>query len=67
LWMEVLHSDEGQLAWMKGYAHGVQQADLEARGFPQPRSTHCCAGFDQSWLDDDRRCGLPDPGSLDQS
>lgn len=32
LWLEVLHSDEGQLAWMKGYAHGVQQADLEARG-----------------------------------
>jgi putative spermidine/putrescine transport system substrate-binding protein len=32
LWMEILHSDEGQLAWMKGYAHGVQQADLEARG-----------------------------------
>ena len=32
LWMEVIHSDEGQLAWMKGYAHGVQQADLESRG-----------------------------------
>jgi putative spermidine/putrescine transport system substrate-binding protein len=32
VWMEVLHSDEGQLAWMKGYAHGVQQADLEKRG-----------------------------------
>jgi len=32
LWMEVLHSDAGQLAWMKGYAHGVQQADLEGRG-----------------------------------
>ncbi len=32
LWMEVLHSDEGQLAWMKGYAHGVQQADMESRG-----------------------------------
>jgi putative spermidine/putrescine transport system substrate-binding protein len=32
VWMEVLHSDEGQLAWMKGYAHGVQQADLEGRG-----------------------------------
>jgi putative spermidine/putrescine transport system substrate-binding protein len=32
LWMEVLHSDEGQLAWMKGYAHGVNQADMEARG-----------------------------------
>jgi len=32
LWMEVIHSDEGQLAWIKGYAHGVQQADLESRG-----------------------------------
>lgn len=32
VWMEVLHSDVGQLAWMKGYAHGVQQADLESRG-----------------------------------
>ena len=32
VWMEILHSDEGQLAWMKGYAHGVQQADLESRG-----------------------------------
>ncbi len=31
VWMELLHSDEGQLAWMKGYAHGVQTADLEAR------------------------------------
>jgi putative spermidine/putrescine transport system substrate-binding protein len=30
--MEVLHSDAGQLAWMKGYAHGIQQADLESRG-----------------------------------
>jgi len=32
VWMEVIHSDEGQLAWMKGYAHGVHQADMEARG-----------------------------------
>jgi len=32
VWMEILHSDAGQLAWIKGYAHGVQQADLEARG-----------------------------------
>lgn len=32
LWMEVIHSDEGQLAWMKGYAHGVNQADMESRG-----------------------------------
>lgn len=31
VWMEILHSDEGQLAWIKGYAHGVQQADLESR------------------------------------
>jgi putative spermidine/putrescine transport system substrate-binding protein len=32
LWMEVLHSDEGQMAWMRGYAHGVNQADMESRG-----------------------------------
>ncbi len=32
VWMEILHSDEGQLAWMKGYAHGVQGVDLESRG-----------------------------------
>ena len=32
LWMEILHSDEGQMAWMKGYAHGANQADMEARG-----------------------------------
>lgn len=32
LWMELIHSDEGQLAWMKGYAHGVNQADMESRG-----------------------------------
>jgi putative spermidine/putrescine transport system substrate-binding protein len=32
VWMEIIHSDEGQLAWMKGYAHGVHQADMEARG-----------------------------------
>ena len=32
LWMEILHSDEGQLAWMKGYAHGANQADMESRG-----------------------------------
>jgi len=32
VWMEILHSDQGQLAWMKGYAHGVHQADMEARG-----------------------------------
>jgi putative spermidine/putrescine transport system substrate-binding protein len=31
LWMELLHSEAGQLAWMKGYAHGVNQADIEPR------------------------------------
>jgi len=31
LWLEILHSDEGQMAWMKGYAHGVNQADMESR------------------------------------
>ena len=31
VWMELLHSDAGQLAWMKGYAHGVNQADMESR------------------------------------
>ncbi len=32
LWMEILHSDAGQLAWMKGYVHASNQADMEARG-----------------------------------
>ena len=32
VWMEIIHSDQGQMAWMKGYAHGVHQADMEARG-----------------------------------
>jgi putative spermidine/putrescine transport system substrate-binding protein len=32
VWMEILHSDQGQLAWMKGYAHGVHQVDMESRG-----------------------------------
>ena len=31
-WMELLHSDVGQLGWMAGYAHGVNQADMESRG-----------------------------------
>ncbi|HNN14788.1 MAG TPA: ABC transporter substrate-binding protein [Anaerolineales bacterium] len=32
VWMEIIHSDQGQMAWMKGYAHGVHQADMESRG-----------------------------------
>lgn len=31
VWMEVIHSDKGQMAWMKGFAHGVHQADMEKR------------------------------------
>jgi putative spermidine/putrescine transport system substrate-binding protein len=32
VWIEIIRSDEGQLAWMKGYAHPVLEADMEARG-----------------------------------
>ena len=32
VWMEILQSDEGQLAWMEGYAHGIDQADMDQRG-----------------------------------
>lgn len=32
LWMEYLYSDEGQLAWMRGYCHPIREADLRARG-----------------------------------
>ncbi|MCC7048258.1 MAG: ABC transporter substrate-binding protein, partial [Alphaproteobacteria bacterium] len=28
LWMEHLYSDEGQLAWLKGYCHPIRFADL---------------------------------------
>ena len=32
VWMEIISGDAGQLAFMKGYAHGVNQADMESRG-----------------------------------
>ena len=32
LWMEYLYSDEGQLAWLKGYCHPIRFNDLAARG-----------------------------------
>jgi putative spermidine/putrescine transport system substrate-binding protein len=32
VWMEILHSDEGQLAWIKGGAAAVSQADMMTRG-----------------------------------
>lgn len=32
LWMEYLYSDEGQLTWLKGYAHPIRFDDLVKRG-----------------------------------
>jgi len=32
LWMEYLYSDEGQLAWLKGYCHPIRFNDLTAKG-----------------------------------
>jgi putative spermidine/putrescine transport system substrate-binding protein len=32
LWMEYLYSDEGQLAWLKGYCHPIRFNDLAANG-----------------------------------
>ncbi|HVO01270.1 MAG TPA: ABC transporter substrate-binding protein [Candidatus Cybelea sp.] len=32
LWMEYLYSDEGQLAWLKGYCHPIRFNDLAAKG-----------------------------------
>ncbi|HEX2581042.1 MAG TPA: extracellular solute-binding protein [Dongiaceae bacterium] len=32
LWMEYLYSDEGQLAWLKGYCHPIRFADLSQSG-----------------------------------
>nr|WP_199067131.1 ABC transporter substrate-binding protein [Chromobacterium sp. ASV5] len=31
LWMEYLYSDEGQVAWLKGYCHPIRFNDLTAR------------------------------------
>jgi putative spermidine/putrescine transport system substrate-binding protein len=31
VWMEIIHSDEGQLAWIKGGASAVSQADMMTR------------------------------------
>jgi len=32
LWMEHLYSDEGQIAWLKGYCHPIRFNDLAAKG-----------------------------------
>jgi putative spermidine/putrescine transport system substrate-binding protein len=32
LWQEFLFSDEGQLLWLKGYAHPARYADMRSRG-----------------------------------
>jgi putative spermidine/putrescine transport system substrate-binding protein len=31
VWMEIIHSDQGQLAWIKGGASVVSQADMQSR------------------------------------
>ena len=31
LWMEFLYSDEGQLAWLKGYCHPIRYNDMTKR------------------------------------
>ena len=62
VWMEVLHSDEGQLAWMKGYAHGVQQADLE-----ETRCNPCGRSRQAARLQRLRLSGCPQPRSACRS
>jgi putative spermidine/putrescine transport system substrate-binding protein len=37
LWMEYLYSDEGQLAWLKGYCHPIRFNDLVANAGPARR------------------------------
>ena len=32
VWMEIIHSDQGQLAWIKGGASAVSEADMITRG-----------------------------------
>jgi putative spermidine/putrescine transport system substrate-binding protein len=32
LWMEHLYSDEGQIAWLKGYCHPIRFGDLSKKG-----------------------------------
>ena len=32
LWMEYIYSDEGQIAWLKGYCHPIRFKDLVAKG-----------------------------------
>jgi putative spermidine/putrescine transport system substrate-binding protein len=32
VWIEILHSDEGQLAYLRGHASVIQEADMIARG-----------------------------------
>jgi putative spermidine/putrescine transport system substrate-binding protein len=32
VWIEILHSDEGQLAYLRGHASVIQEADMLARG-----------------------------------
>jgi len=36
VWMEIIHSDQGQLAWIKGGASVVSEADMISRGAVPP-------------------------------
>jgi putative spermidine/putrescine transport system substrate-binding protein len=48
VWIEILHSDEGQLAYLRGHASVIQEADMLARGV----------------VPDDVKAALPDPKIL---
>jgi len=48
VWMELIQSDAGQLAWIKGYAHGVDQADMQSRGVIPAAVTAKLPTFDVS-------------------
>jgi putative spermidine/putrescine transport system substrate-binding protein len=51
LWMEFLFSDEGQLIWLKGYAHPIRFADLVKRNV----------------IPEDLMKKLPDPAAYDRA
>jgi putative spermidine/putrescine transport system substrate-binding protein len=48
VWIEILHSDEGQLAYLRGHASVIQEADMLARGV----------------VPDDVKAAMPDPKIL---
>ncbi len=48
VWMEIIQSDAGQLAWIKGYAHGVDEVDMQSRGVIPAAVTAKLPSFDVS-------------------